>query len=309
MCTVVIEYNYVLIVTSSIEEIYPEQNNLLFTPKWKGINMLRIGEFSELSTISIHMLRNYDKIGLLIPKYVDQINGYRYYDKEQLVQANQILALKAMGFGLEEIKEIMLKQPDEINGLLHEKLQNKYKEIEKIKEQIRRIQGVLGTDKNSEDYALTIARKIIEPMWVASLHGKIDVYPKEGILWAQLDRACKKNGISISTDAPAMAIYHGIDEQTGLLSVEVQFPLNKEYKSNDSLNIFEIPRRDVVSVVFKGSYSQIGAINTVVAEWLENNALEINGQSFIIYHNSPGNCADDHSFITELCFPVQEKYK
>lgn len=31
--------------------------------------MLRIGEFSALSGISIHMLRNYDKIGLLIPSY------------------------------------------------------------------------------------------------------------------------------------------------------------------------------------------------------------------------------------------------
>lgn len=32
--------------------------------------MLRIGEFAELSSITIHMLRNYDKIGLLCPKHV-----------------------------------------------------------------------------------------------------------------------------------------------------------------------------------------------------------------------------------------------
>lgn len=33
--------------------------------------MFKIGEFSVLTSISIHMLRNYDKIGLLIPNYID----------------------------------------------------------------------------------------------------------------------------------------------------------------------------------------------------------------------------------------------
>lgn len=80
--------------------------------------MLKIGEFAALSTISINMLRNYDKIGLLVPQHVDELNGYRYYDKEQLLQANQIIALKSMGFGLDEIKEILLMQQSEVNTFL-----------------------------------------------------------------------------------------------------------------------------------------------------------------------------------------------
>lgn len=269
--------------------------------------MLRIGEFAALSTISIHMLRNYDKIGLLVPQHVDELNGYRYYDKEQLLQANQIIALKSMGFGLEEIKGILLKQPSEINELLHLKLQNKYQELESIKDQIRQIQAVMNTDKKSEDYALSIARKMIAPMWVASFRGMLHSYPEEGILWDKLDKACKESGIKIPPEAPAMAIYYGVDENTGMMDVEVQFPLDKEYTGKGEMTISQIPGREVVSVVFKGSYSQIGGINTVVAEWLEKNCLEINGQTFSIYHCSPGNCSDDRAFVTELCFPIKEK--
>jgi DNA-binding transcriptional MerR regulator len=33
--------------------------------------MLRIGEFSVLTQISIYMLRHYNEIGLLMPEYVD----------------------------------------------------------------------------------------------------------------------------------------------------------------------------------------------------------------------------------------------
>ena len=46
--------------------------------------MLRIGEFSVLSQISIHMLRHYNEIGLLIPEYIDDFTGYRYYSEKQL---------------------------------------------------------------------------------------------------------------------------------------------------------------------------------------------------------------------------------
>lgn len=52
--------------------------------------MLRIGDFSKLSRVSIRMLRHYDKIGLLIPESVDRkyriqilqripASGGRYY--------------------------------------------------------------------------------------------------------------------------------------------------------------------------------------------------------------------------------------
>ncbi|OPJ64235.1 MerR family transcriptional regulator [Clostridium oryzae] len=269
--------------------------------------MLRIGEFAALSSISIHMLRNYDKIGLLIPQHVDEMNGYRYYDKAQLLQVNRIIALKAMGFGLDEIKEILIMPQSEIDAFLQAKLQDKYMELEKTKNQIKQIQIVMNTDKKSEDYALSIVRKIIAPMWVASFRGNIHAYPEEGVLWGQLDKACKSSGIKINTESPAMAIYHGVDENNGMMDVEVQFPLDKEYKTNDKLAIFQLPEREVAAVVFKGCYSQIGGINAVIAEWLEKNYLEINGQSFSIYHSSPGNCSDDKAFITELCFPVKEK--
>lgn len=38
--------------------------------------MLRIGDFSTLSKISIHMLRHYDKLDLLVPVHVDHETGY-----------------------------------------------------------------------------------------------------------------------------------------------------------------------------------------------------------------------------------------
>ena len=69
--------------------------------------MLKIGDFSKLSRISIRMLRHYDEIGLLHPDCVDDFTGYRYYTESQLPLAGQIQTLKSLGFGLYAIKEIL----------------------------------------------------------------------------------------------------------------------------------------------------------------------------------------------------------
>ena len=69
--------------------------------------MLKIGEFSKLSRISIRMLRHYDEIGLLKPTELDRFTGYRYYSEAQLPIAGRITSLKDMGFGLSAIGELL----------------------------------------------------------------------------------------------------------------------------------------------------------------------------------------------------------
>ena len=69
--------------------------------------MLKIGEFSKLSRISIRMLRHYDEIGLLKPAEIDRFTDYRYYREDQLPKAGRIAALKDMGFSLADIVRIL----------------------------------------------------------------------------------------------------------------------------------------------------------------------------------------------------------
>lgn len=45
--------------------------------------MLKIGEFSKLSRVSVRMLRHYDEVGLLAPSEVDPMTGYRYYSERR----------------------------------------------------------------------------------------------------------------------------------------------------------------------------------------------------------------------------------
>ncbi len=74
--------------------------------------MLKIGEFSKLSRVSVRMLRHYDEIGLLKPAEIDRFTDYRYYSEEQLPTVCRITALKDMGFSLAEIVRILAVYDD-----------------------------------------------------------------------------------------------------------------------------------------------------------------------------------------------------
>ena len=52
--------------------------------------MLKIGDFSKLSRVSVRMLRYYDEIGLLKPAEIDRFTDYRYYSEAQLPIYHQI---------------------------------------------------------------------------------------------------------------------------------------------------------------------------------------------------------------------------
>src|SRR5579864_9237777 len=65
--------------------------------------MLTIGDFARLGQISPRMLRHYDEIGLLTPEHVDPATGYRRYSLAQLGQLHRLLALRDLGFTLEQI--------------------------------------------------------------------------------------------------------------------------------------------------------------------------------------------------------------
>lgn len=103
--------------------------------------MFRIGEFSKIAQVSGRLLRYYDEIGLLTPNYTDAQSGYRYYTAEQLPRLNRILALKDLGFSLDQIANLLRDDvsPEEIRGMLTIK---KAQIEQTLREEVERLQHV-----------------------------------------------------------------------------------------------------------------------------------------------------------------------
>ncbi|WP_341940677.1 MerR family transcriptional regulator [Microbacterium sp. LWH10-1.2] len=69
--------------------------------------MLSIGAFAQIGQVTHRMLRHWDTAGLLVPAHVDEFSGYRSYDPSQLERLHRIVALRQLGFGLDDIALIL----------------------------------------------------------------------------------------------------------------------------------------------------------------------------------------------------------
>ena len=79
---------------------------------FQGVRNLKmlIKEFAELTGVTVRTLRYYDKIGLLKPSFIDQNNGYRFYDEKSLERMQEILFYRELDFSLKSISEILSYQ-------------------------------------------------------------------------------------------------------------------------------------------------------------------------------------------------------
>ena len=69
--------------------------------------LMTIGRFARLSGVSVHALRHYDDIGLLVPAQVDAASGYRRYAAGQLRLARLIRALRWTDLPIDGIRQVL----------------------------------------------------------------------------------------------------------------------------------------------------------------------------------------------------------
>lgn len=72
--------------------------------------LYRVGEFAELTKVSVRTLHHYDRIGILAPAAISE-GGHRLYSERELLRLQQILTLRYLGFQLAQIGEL-LERPD-----------------------------------------------------------------------------------------------------------------------------------------------------------------------------------------------------
>ena len=270
--------------------------------------MLKIGDFSKLSRISIRMLRHYDEIGILHPECVDGFSGYRYYSESQLPLAGRIQTLKSLGFGLSVIKEILIKYGD--SGQMEQFLLVKRKELEEeIVASQQKLQFLDSTlkwlrkDGNLMDYNVTL--KTIPERSVASLRQIIPAYDCEGMLWELMCRELESQNVQQAVPSYGMAVFHDEGHKEQDPDVEIQISVVGKYQDTEHVRFKTVPPIQIASATYKGSYDQLSRVNAAVANWVVENGYDFDGNSFCIYHVSPGQTNDPEELVTEVCFPIK----
>lgn len=270
--------------------------------------MIKIGDFSKLSRISVRMLRHYDEKGLLHPVKIDDFTGYRYYSEEQLTIANRITCLKNMGFKLATVKEILdiYNNPIELKKYLEIKQIELEEEVKESNSRLTLIESTidrLGKDSSVMNYSVTL--KTMPERTVMSCRQIIPAYEEEGLLWHHIMKAAKEQNIKFANPCNSMAIFHDGEFKESDVDVEVQIDVNKAYEGNNYVSFKNVGEIKCASTTFKGGYDQIHDACKSIALWVKDNNYTFNGNMFEIYHVGPHTEQNPANWVTEVCFPVK----
>ena len=267
--------------------------------------MLKIGEFSKLSRISIRMLRHYDDIGLLKPAEIDDLTGYRYYCEEQLFIIGRITSLKDMGFALADIIKILDNYDDKekMDAFLSER----QKELSKLSKETEYKLMLLETARKrlrkEQKMSFDVTVKTIPERYAATVHMVVPHYEDEGMAWNMMGE-CKEPLIPAD---PCYAIAEFLDDEFKEENVEivVSMAVKGKYQDTEHVKFKTLPAVKVASCIIKGNYDQMGEAYATVASWIKANGYKMNSPMFNIYHVGPAQTKNPEEYVTEACFPIE----
>jgi DNA-binding transcriptional MerR regulator len=270
--------------------------------------MIRIGEFSRISQVSVKTLRFYDEVGLLHPAQVDDFTGYRSYTFSQLARLHRILALKEMGFPLEQIGRLLDDEvsPEQLRGMLKARRAEIQSRLEAEMERLARVEARLKQiEQENAMSQIEVVIKKVEPQQIASVRDVIPTYSEQGGLWGELEGYLAAQ--RVRPTGPCLTIYHDEEYKAHDVDAEVCEPIDAALPETSRVRARTLPAAEVVSAVHRGPYTTLGKSIQDIIQWVEANGYRITGPEREIYLQPARNGSQsDPETVTEVQFPVEK---
>lgn len=269
--------------------------------------MIRIGDFSKLSRVTIKTLRYYDEVGLLKPARVDDFTGYRYYTYEQLPRLNRILALKDLGFSLEEIAQFLVDAPtvEQMRGMLKLRQAEIRQRVQDEAERLRRVEARLRQLEQEEFMSkYDVVIKPVEPLKVAALRGVVPTPPDQGRLWQELEGYLARQHVQPA--GPCLSLYYDDEYKEKDWDIEVCEPIEADLPESQRVKVRQLDGAAMMAcVLHHGPFVIIGQAYEALMKWIGENGYHIVGPGREVYlREAREGDQNDANTLTEIQFPV-----
>jgi DNA-binding transcriptional MerR regulator len=266
--------------------------------------MLKIGDFSSLAQISVKTLRYYDESGLLKPVTVDSATGYRFYSAAQLSQLHRILALKDLGFSLDQIREILNKgvTAEQMRGMLLLRQAEQEKRVQDESDRLSRITSRIRLIEQENIMSYEVVTKSVGPQWIASIRETIAAYPAVGALYPRVMAAL---GPAMASATVGVALWHDPEYKESNVDAEAGMYLKQPVATNNDVQVHELPAVNVASTIHNGAYNRLQEAYDSLLRWVADNGYHVAGPIRELYLRcgQPGK-QDDESCVTEIQVPI-----
>ncbi|MGW0519412.1 MerR family transcriptional regulator [Crossiella sp. NPDC003009] len=273
--------------------------------------MLSIGDFARHGRVSVRMLRHYDRIGLLRPDRVDAATGYRYYRAAQLARLNRVIALKELGFTLDQVQSIVDERvnAEELRGMLRLRQAELAASISAERQRLNFVEARLRIIESEGHMPSTdIVVKSLPAVRIAELTGTAadfapgSISPVIGPLYDRLFENLGRAGVT--PVGPTIAYYELPEGEDGPITIHAGVPVNAEPAAGQDFAIVDLPEvPQAATLVHHGPMMEVGGSFQTLATWVEANGYRTAGPHRE-YYLVAGPDQDQQDWVTELQEPI-----
>jgi DNA-binding transcriptional MerR regulator/predicted transcriptional regulator YdeE len=257
--------------------------------------MLRIGEFSRLAQVPVPTLRYYDQVGLLKPVTVDPATGYRSYSASQFSRLHRILALKGLGFSLEQIGAVLDEElsPEQMRGMLRLRHAQIGQQIAEMRGQLAEVAARWSQIEREEWIApYDVVVKQVAPQLVAAVRAILPSHGAVGALFGEVykaigARASEALGPRPGEAGQTLVLWYDNEFKESDVDGAAAFVLRCRVPDCGRMRVHELPAATMATTIHQGSYDTINRAHEAVLRWIEASDYRIAGPDREIYlHNS-----------------------
>jgi DNA-binding transcriptional MerR regulator len=269
--------------------------------------MLKIGDFSALAKVSIKTLRFYDEAGLLQPEWVDPESGYRYYAARQIARLHRILALKDLGFSLEEVGQLLGEgvTAEQMRGMLRLQQAEQQRRVEEESDRLSRINSRIRLIEKENDMAYEVVLKNLPKQKLASVRETIAAYNQVGALYPKVAAGL---GPGMASAEVGVALWHDLEFKEKDVDAEAGFLLKHEVPAQGGVRVRDLEEATAACTIHNGAYRRLSEAYDALLQWVAENGYQMAGPAREVYlHLTMPVRQDDESYVTEVQVPVKKQ--
>ncbi|MEV5754526.1 MerR family transcriptional regulator [Actinoallomurus sp. NPDC052308] len=271
--------------------------------------MFTIGDFARHGRVSIRMLRHYDAIGLLRPAHVDQSSGYRFYKAAQLSRLNRIVALKDLGFTLQEVQTILDEDvsTEELRGMLRLRraeleaaLAEAASSLVQVEARLRSIENESSMPQEDVVIRQLAAIRLAELSGTAASFSPDDTSPLIGGLFDELCRRLDSAGIAPT--GPRTIYFQTPGEGDYGIVVHAGLPVPPGVIEGPDFQVVSLPPVErAATIVHRGMIHGFLSTSQQLVRWVDAHGYRFDGHAREVTLNSSKN---PDEWVAELQAPV-----
>jgi DNA-binding transcriptional MerR regulator len=261
---------------------------------------LTIGDFAQLTRLSVKTLRHYHEVGLLEPASVDPRTGYRSYALDQVPTAQVVMRFRELGMPVREVAALLQAEPAERAELITAHLERLEEQLASTQRSVSSLRRLLAPNRPPLDVQFRSEPRTL----VAAIQAEVE--RRDVAAWwlgALAELRAALAGAHLVAAGPPGGVYDAAlfadDRGRAIVYLTTDAP-----PTTGRVTPMLLPAVELAVAVHEGPHDDVDVTYGALGTYVTKHEIAISGPVHERYLIGPPDTEDRARWQTEIGWPV-----